>query len=131
MNEEPIRIQHFPYGAVVTVLVYDLVNTNPEANAAIKRILKGENQEQNDTIYGWNDTIPSILVRQLAVIDRYRNGEAMPSTTLWKAGVDPTQAVAEFEQVLYAYNTNNKLNPRIEGKAVAFSTNQYSALLRL
>lgn len=124
MNEEPIRIQNFPSGAMVTVLVYDLVNTNPEANAAIKKELTGKSHR-------WDETIPLILVRQLAVIDHYRNGEAMPSTTLWKAGVNPTQAVAEFEQVLYAYNTNNKLNPRIEGKAVAFSTNQYSALLRL
>ena len=124
MNEEPIRIQNFPYGAMVTVLVYDLVNTNPEANAAIKEELTGMDHR-------WNDMIPSILVREFNVRDYYRNGEAMPSTTLWKAGVDSGQAVAEFEQVLYAYNTVNNLNPRIAGKAVAFSTNQYSALLRL
>lgn len=125
MNEEPIEIQDFPNGAMATVLVYDLIgNTNPEANAAIKEKLMGED-------YGWEGTIPSILVRQCNVRDHYLNGEAMPSTTLWKIGTNLAQAVTEFEQVLYVYNMVNNLNPRIQGKAVAFYVSHYSALLRL
>lgn len=124
MNEERIVARSFPNGGNVTVLTYDLLNnTNPGTHVWFKDCLK-EN--------GWQDTIPQTLCRQFGMRDRYVEGEAMPSTTLWKPGVAPAIALELFEELVNAYNANlQRGENRIQGKAVAFSVGQYAALLRV
>lgn len=124
MNEERIVARSFPNGGNVTVLAYDLLNnTNPGTNAWFKDCL-----EEN----GWQDAIPQTLCRQFGVRDRYVEGEAMPSTTLWKFGGTPAMALDLFEELVNAYNANlHRGDSRIQGKAVAFSVGQYAALLRV
>ena len=124
MNEEQITARSFPGGENVTVLVYDLPgNTNPEANTKIMDSLKRN---------GWQDTIPQALIRMFNRRDCYGTEETMPSTTLWKAECTPEIALELFETLVTAYNSNpDRKGDRIQGKAVAFSVGQYSALLKL
>lgn len=102
----------------VTVLSYDLDTTEiPNINDFIKRTLLDN---------GWHDEIENVIVRQWGVRDVSQN-DKLPSSTLWKEGRTPAEALNEFELALLTYNTNNE-GPRAYGKAVAFCGNKYAAI---
>lgn len=102
----------------VTVLSYDLDTTEiPNINDFIKQTLLND---------GWQDEIENIIVRQLSYRDVALK-DKLPSSTLWKEGVTPSQAINEFELALLAYNTKHE-GPRAYGKAVAFCGNKYAAI---
>lgn len=102
----------------VTVLSYDLDTTEiPNINDFIKQTLLDD---------GWHDEIENVIVRQLGVRDVTQK-DKLPSSTLWKEGKSPAQAINEFELALLTYNNNYK-GPRAYGKAVAFCGNKYAAI---
>lgn len=78
----------------VTILTFDLTdNSIPNANTYVKAALLAK---------GWKDTVSYRVCKWTSTSGSYCNNGSMPSTTLWKEGIIPEDAVKEFYNVLDA-----------------------------
>lgn len=97
---------------MITLIAYDVscnVGGGLDVHAAVKTTLKEK---------GWQEEIPS-------------QGERfqLPETTLWKDGMNPRQAIDDFQNALQVFNEHErKKHPselKARGRAIAFSGDEH------